>query len=390
MAFSQQQYPRAQYHFLGSNDQDAFRREQINLEKRRKQQTQHAIAVNLSKMDKVEFGDDILNYMFESEVNTLPDVASIDIQTEIEWYMRPYLIDFLVEAHAAFQLTPETFFLTLNILDRYCSKRVVYRKHYQLVGCTALLIAAKYDETSKQVPHIKELMGMCCGLYDEDMFVQMERHVLMTLEWHIGAPTVAAFIRSALDDAPYDAELEHMSMYICEIAMYHKEFISLRPSNLAKASIALSQFILGRRNVLGDYHWSATKDQAIVIALSTYLTNPSDILIQKYKQPHYSFVALVVDSFIARQNAIAEANSLQTPPITPDSSPEHPSTSCTPRKRRYPYETEMPPTPPITPGTTAPFSKDYCPPQNVFIAPDTPTYDVPTSYTSSFTMVDAP
>ena len=41
--------------------------------------------------------------------------------------MRPYLIDFLIEAHAAFALLPETLFLTVNLLDRYCSRRVVYK-----------------------------------------------------------------------------------------------------------------------------------------------------------------------------------------------------------------------------------------------------------------------
>ena len=60
--------------------------------------------------------------------------------------MRPYLVDFLIEAHAAFQLLPETLFLAVNLLDRYCSKRVVYKRHYQLVGCAALLIAAKYGD----------------------------------------------------------------------------------------------------------------------------------------------------------------------------------------------------------------------------------------------------
>jgi hypothetical protein len=68
------------------------------------------------------------------------------MQREIQWFMRPYLIDFLIEAHSAFSLLPETLFLTVNLLDRYCSKRVVYKQHYQLVGCAALLIAAKYGD----------------------------------------------------------------------------------------------------------------------------------------------------------------------------------------------------------------------------------------------------
>jgi hypothetical protein len=66
--------------------------------------------------------------------------------------MRPYLLDFLIEAHQYFQLLPETLFLTINLLDRYCSRRVVYKRHYQLVGCASLPIAAKYGDRKDRVP----------------------------------------------------------------------------------------------------------------------------------------------------------------------------------------------------------------------------------------------
>ena len=301
--------------------------------------------------------------------------------------MRPYLLDFLVEAHAAFALTPETFFLTLNILDRYCSKRVVYRRHYQLVGCTALLIAAKYDELSKQVPHVKELANMCCGLYDEDMFIQMERHVMMTLDWHVGAPTTAAFLHAALDEMRHDPELEHMSLYISEMAMYHREFVSKRPSDLARASLALAHMVLSRPAYLGDHHWSSCKDSETIVTLSQHLRKPSNILIQKYKQPHYSYVALILDSFLDRHDAIAQTN-IGAPP-TPEASPEHPSMQ-TPQKQRFQMKVEMPPTPPITPGTDS--FKGYSYDVDIHCAPETPIYGtVPSQpqYNNSFTMVDA-
>lgn len=379
-----QQYGAAQFQFLGSNDLDARRRQLLNNQKRRNDQVQNAVTATLSRKDKVEFGEDILSAMFESEVNTVPDVASIDIQTEIEWYMRPYLLDFLVEAHAAFSLTPETLFLTLNILDRYCSKRVVYRKHYQLVGCTALLIAAKYEEISKQVPHVKELTGMCCGLYDEDMFVQMERHVLMTLEWNIGATTAPSFVRSALNDGPYDNELGNLALYICEIAIYHREFISLRASDLAKAAITLALGILGRQNFLGPCHWSVQQDHGIVISLSNYLATRSEILHQKYKLPQFAYVALLVDNFVARQKAMASIN-LRVLPISPDSSPAHPSISYTPRKRGYPFDQEFPLTPPITPGPAGTFNKDFVLPQVLVTSAD---HEM--AYNSFSTMANAP
>lgn len=112
--------------------------------------------------------------------------------------MRPYLLEFIIEAHMAFQLSPTTLFLTCNLLDRYCSRRVVYKRHYQLVGCIALLIAAKYGDKKNRVPAIKQLKSMCCSLYDDDTFIQMEWHVLQTLGWTLGHPTVDAFLWTPL------------------------------------------------------------------------------------------------------------------------------------------------------------------------------------------------
>ena len=315
----------------------------------------------------------------------MPDVASIDIQSEVQWYMRPYLLDFLVEAHAAFALTSETFFLTLNILDRYCSKRVVYRRHYQLVGCTAMLVAAKFDELSKHVPHVKELANMCCHLYDEDMFIQMERHVLMTLEWHIGAPTTAGFLRMIFDDGGLDAELEHMSMYLAEIAMFHRDFVAKRPSEIAKASLALSQIILNRHSYLGQHHWASEYNDRTMILLSQHIRKPSKVLFQKYERVNASCVAVTLDSFFARHDAVARENMVGLP--TPEASPVHPSVAQTPPKQHFPRVNNMPPTPPITPSTDN--FKSYHD-MSCYNAPETPVYtptDVPQQYHDQYVVM---
>ena len=130
---------------------------------------QEMIGNELSRLTSDEYLEDVMQHMRHMEDETLPDANLIDMQREIQWFMRPYLVDFLIEAHAAFALLPETLFLTINLLDRYCSKRVVYKQHYQLVGCAALLIAAKYGDKKDRVPQINELNNMCCGLYDSEI-----------------------------------------------------------------------------------------------------------------------------------------------------------------------------------------------------------------------------
>lgn len=250
-----------------------------------------------------------------TQSQTIPDVNSIDIQTEIQWFMRPYLLDFLVEAHAAFQLLPETLFLAVNLLDRYCSRRVVYKRHYQLVGCAALLIAAKYGDKKDRVPTVRELKSMCCSLYDDEMFTQMEWHVLQTLNWIVGHPTVDAFLQVALLEGRYDPEVEHLSLYIAEIALFHKEFVSTRPSVLARSSLALARCILSRNQTIVS-EWAGAYDPQTVVSLSNHLYQPSQVLSRKYASMQLSNVSTTVDEFLQRQAQIAQrAAAPPTPPV---------------------------------------------------------------------------
>lgn len=66
--------------------------------------------------------------------------------------MCSHLLDFLIEIHLHFRLRPETLYLTMSILDRYVSRRIVYKKHYPLVGCVALPLAVKFEEAKECVP----------------------------------------------------------------------------------------------------------------------------------------------------------------------------------------------------------------------------------------------
>ncbi|GAB0134145.1 hypothetical protein EsDP_00002528 [Epichloe bromicola] len=267
---------------------------------------QDIIASELSRLAGDEYLEDIMQHMRQMEDETLPDASLIDMQREIQWFMRPYLIDFLVEAHAAFALLPETLFLTVNLLDRYCSKRVVYKQHYQLVGCAALLIAAKYGDKKDRVPQIHELNNMCCGLYDAGMFTQMEMHVLNTLEWTIGHPTVDFFSQLMVTEEHDDGEVELMAHYLSEIALYYRDFVSTKPSIMARSSLALSRAILGRPDV-NDGKWDHTENMTL-LALSQHLSHPSPALARKYSTPHMSRVSQKLADFMAEQAFLAAQN----------------------------------------------------------------------------------
>ncbi|KAK3187560.1 hypothetical protein K4F52_003618 [Lecanicillium sp. MT-2017a] len=274
---------------------------------------QDKIANELSRLTGEDYLEDIMQHMRHMEDETLPDANLIDMQREIQWFMRPYLIDFLVEAHAAFALLPETLFLTVNLLDRYCSKRVVYKQHYQLVGCAALLIAAKYGDKKDRVPQISELNNMCCGLYDSGMFTQMEMHVLNTLEWTVGHPTVDFFSQLMIAEERDDVEVENMAAYLCEIALYYRDFVSTKPSMMARSSLALARAILGRPEV-NDGDWDHTENLTL-LTLSQHLNQPSATLARKYATTNMSRVSQKLADFMAEQAAMARRAAM--PPSPP-------------------------------------------------------------------------
>jgi hypothetical protein len=335
---------------------------------------QEMIANELSRLAGDEYLEDIMQHTRHMEDETLPDANLIDMQREIQWFMRPYLIDFLIEAHAAFGLLPETLFLTVNLLDRYCSKRVVYKQHYQLVGCAALLIAAKYGDKKDRVPQINELNNMCCGLYDSGMFTQMEMHVLNTLEWTIGHPTVDFFTQLIVAEETDDREVEHMAAYICEIALYHRDFVSTKPSIMARASLALARAILHRPEV-NDGEWDHAENVTL-LALSQHLHQPSMTLSRKYSSPHLSRVAGRLVDFLAQQAAISRRADPPSPPAEPTLASKPGDIYSTPQKGHGAVmgvaEGYM--TPPITPDGVCFNSMD---PMNKYVPPRCPVTPTP-------------
>lgn len=261
--------------------------------------------------------------------------------------MRPYLVDFIVEVHAAFALLPESLFLTINLLDRYYSRMVIQQQYYQLVGCAALLIAAKYVEKRGRPPPISRLKRMCCGLYSSDKLKLMEMHVLNTLEWAIGHPTVDFYIQFRAAEDRDDAGVEHMAVYLCEIALYHRDFVSTKPSIMARASLALARAILGRRE---DHHGTWTHPEIVTFhALSQHLAQPSPALSRKYATPNFSCVSETLAKCMTEQATMAQR--AVSPPSPPNELAPKPSTiDSTPQKGcGAAVGSESCLTPPITP-----------------------------------------
>ena len=63
-------------------------------------------------------------------------------QAELTWDMRAILIDWLSEVADEYKLYSETFHLAVNFIDRFLSRMSVTKSKFQLIGTTALYLAA--------------------------------------------------------------------------------------------------------------------------------------------------------------------------------------------------------------------------------------------------------
>lgn len=101
--------------------------------------------------------------------------------------MRTIVADWIQELCQDFAFDTETFFLSINYLDRFLSKKNVPKKRLQLVGAACLFIAAKYEEISPCT--LEELRETCKDYCNIEDILAMEACVLdclvsLTSNWN--------------------------------------------------------------------------------------------------------------------------------------------------------------------------------------------------------------
>ncbi|KAK4219467.1 cyclin-like protein [Rhypophila decipiens] len=202
-----------------------------------------------------EYGEEIFVYMRQLETQYLPNPYYMDIQTEIQWSMRSVLMDWVVQVHTRFHLLPETLFLTVNYIDRFLSVKVVSLAKLQLVGATAVLIAAKVEEVT--CPSVQEIVYMVDKGFTCDEILKAERFMLSMLQFEMNWPGPMSFLRRISKGDEYDLETRTLAKYFLEVTIMDERFVGSPASYLAAGAHCLSRMILNK----GDWtpahvHWS--------------------------------------------------------------------------------------------------------------------------------------
>lgn len=183
-----------------------------------------------------------------NQKNTMPDANYMEKQDELQWKMRGILNDWIIEVHSKFRLLPETLLIAINLIDRFLSLRMVSLVKFQLVGLTALFVAAKYEEVI--CPSITHFLHMTDGGYEVGEILRAERYLLSTLQFDLSYPNPLHFLRRVSKADAYDVHVRTIAKFFIEISCLEHKLIAFPPSMLAAAAMWLGRLCLDR----GDWH----------------------------------------------------------------------------------------------------------------------------------------
>ena len=166
----------------------------------------------------------------------------METQKELNWHSRSVLIDWLIEVQWKLKLLPETLFLTVNIIDRFLSKRSVSLVKLQLVGMAATLLASKYEEVLS--PSISNFVYLSDNAYDEQELLKAERYMLHVLNFKLAYPSPLVFLRRISKAEDYDVRSRTLAKYLMEVCLINHASVACPPSMIAAASVYLAREML--------------------------------------------------------------------------------------------------------------------------------------------------
>ena len=236
----------------------------INLEQTCPAGKVSALLEKIPDIDKDDSDNPLLNseyigatYEYLYQMETRLKVGDyFEIQSDIKPKMRTILIDWLVQVHHRFKLYQETLFLTVWIIDSYLMRKPVKKNKLQLVGVSAMLLAAKYEEI--YTPEVRDFVYITDSAYSGEEIRAMEKDLFFTLDYCLGTPLCLHFLRRYSKAGDVTPEIHAMSKFLMELAQPQMLCLLFSPSQLAAGALCLTSNILPRDGKKQPTGWNKT------------------------------------------------------------------------------------------------------------------------------------
>jgi len=231
-------------------------------------------------------------------------------QNEINEQMRSVLIDWLIDVHHKFQFKEETLFMTILIIDRYCTIRQILRVNLQLLGITAMMIACKHEEID--LPKIEDFIYITDNAYTKNDIVKLENNILIALNFELLYPSALRFFEYLSLNFNFDKKAICMGKYLMESFLLDIKYVKYKASVISCAcayivmkffkiegyqeSYAKKYFMLNENEDLPLGHGVKDCAQDICIFVDNIKSSNYLACFKKYSKNEFEKVALLIEN----------------------------------------------------------------------------------------------
>lgn len=173
-------------------------------------------------------------------------------QSEINESMRSELIDWIIEVGSKLNLRDETIFMSVNIIDRYLNLEKIKKTRLQIVGVTALVLAAKYEEIYP--PETKQFISSAKRIMMKEEIYRLESQIIKALKFELSGPSPLPFLKRFLKLTNASERINSLATYFVMLQMLNYEMIKYNPSLIGAACVYLAFVTMnGRGPIWNEY-----------------------------------------------------------------------------------------------------------------------------------------
>jgi len=146
-----------------------------------------------------DYGMSMYKILIERENNFV--TKNLFQKHKIEAKVRTKMVDWMIEVLATYRAEPRTLFLAVNLMDMYIKKspKILDNTDVHLLGVTSMFVMSKYEDV---IPlRISSVYHKICHkAFSETQIQEMERKILVTLDWNIDFVSCYDFIKTYIYD----------------------------------------------------------------------------------------------------------------------------------------------------------------------------------------------
>jgi hypothetical protein len=161
----------------------------------------------------------------------------LNTESEITPEMRAMVVDWLLEVHQIFHFQEKCLFTTIQLLDKYLSKKLINIDQFQLLALTALNIASKQEEV--EYPILDNFITISKNTVTKQEMIDMESDLISTIKFDILSPTVLDFFQIYAAICNLNPVEVSQGLYIMNIILIDINMLKYKNSILAFAVLKL-------------------------------------------------------------------------------------------------------------------------------------------------------